>query len=390
MPWQESDVRSERIRFVVRALEPGVNMSALCREFGISRETGYKWRRRYLEVGRLQDLDEHSRRPHQSPHQTPGWIERRVEDLRLKTGWGGRKLSVVLSREGISIHASTVDRILKRRGLVRTDKRHRAATRRFARERPNELWQMDFKGQYRMHEGRWCYPLSILDDHSRFVVGLEALPSQHGELVERSLVGCFEHYGVPQAMLVDHGTPWWSNTNGHGLTRLGVFLLKQDVRLLYSGYGHPQTQGKVERFHRTLDEALHWKGRPQTLAGFGQAFQTFRQTYNQLRPHEALGLEVPAQRYRPSPRPYRAQPPEWEYLPGSEVHTLNGQGSLEISRTRVFVCHALAGERVQCQRFGSRILVTYRHLQVREIDLTTGRTTSVVRPVPQSQVSAMS
>jgi len=390
MPWQESDVRSERIRFVVRSLEAAVNMSALCREFGISRETGYKWRRRYFEVGSLRDVDEVSRRPHLSPYRTPAWLEARVEALRQATGWGGKKLSVLLSKEGIEIHSSTVDRILKRRGLVRADRRHRAATRRFAREHPNELWQMDFKGQYELAAGGWCYPLSILDDHSRFAIGLRALPSQHGERVERSLIGCFERYGVPQAMLVDHGTPWWSNTNGHGLTRLGVFLLKQNVRLLYSGYGHPQTQGKVERFHRTLDEALEWQGQPETLAGYGQALRAFRQTYNQIRPHEALAMEVPARSYRPSSRPYRAQPPEWEYPPGTEIHKLNSQGSLELPGTRIFVCHALAGERVLCQRFEERILVTYRHMQIREIDLATGRTTSVVRPVPQSQLSAMS
>ncbi len=390
MPWQECDVRSERIRFVARALEAGVHMSALCREFGISRQTGYKWRRRYLEVGSFQQLGELSRRPHHSPHRTPEWVEARVEALREATGWGGKKLGVLLAEEGISIAASTVDRILRRRGLVRTGERHRPAPRRFCRERPNELWQMDFKGQSRLESGGWCYPLSILDDHSRFAIGLRALPCPEGQRVQRSLVRCFERYGVPEAMLVDHGTPWWSNTNGHGLTRLGVFLLQQNVRLLYSGYGHPQTQGKVERFHRTLDEALEWQGRPQSLAGYGRAFQHFRQTYNERRPHEALALNVPAHRYRPSSRAYQPQPAAWEYPEGAEVHTLNSQGSLELPGTRLFVCHALAGEPVWCQRFQDRMLITYRHMHIREIDLATGRTTAVVRPVGQSQLSAMS
>lgn len=390
MPWQESDVRSERIRFVVESLKAGTNMSALCREFGISRATGYKWRRRYLEVGSLLELDEISRRPHRSPNQTPESIEERVASLRQATGWGGLKLSVLLAAEGISLHSSTVDRIVKRRGLVRPAKRRRSAPGRFVRDRPNELWQMDFKGEYRLAAGGCCYPLSILDDHSRFAIGLEALVSQHGERVKQSLIDRFERYGVPESMLVDHGTPWWSNTNGHGLTRLGVFLLKQNIRLLYSGFRHPQTQGKVERFHRTLDEAIEWQGRPKSFTGFGQAFQAFRETYNMVRPHEALALDVPARHYRPSPRAYQANPPAWEYPPGSEVHTLNSQGSLVSSRGRIFVCHALAGEEVSCQRFEQRILVSYRHMQVREIDLATGRTTSVVRPVAQSKVSAMS
>jgi transposase InsO family protein len=337
-----------------------------------------------LEVGSFLELGEISRRPHRSPNRTPESIEQRVASLRQATGWGGLKLSVLLAAEGISIHPSTVDRIVKRRGLVRSDKPKRSAPGRFVRERPNELWQMDFKGEYRLATGGCCYPLSILDDHSRFAIGLKALASQHGERVKHSLIGCFERYGVPEAMLVDHGTPWWSNTNGHGLTRLGIFLLKQNVRLLYSGYRHPQTQGKVERFHRTLDDAIEWQGRPKSFAGYGQAFQTFRQTYNQVRPHEALALDVPARHYRPSPRPYQANPSRWEYPPGSEVHTLNSQGSLDSPGERLFVCHALAGEEVLCQRFEQRMLVTYRHMQIREINLKTGRTTAVVRPVPQS------
>ena len=252
MPWKESDVRSERISFVVRARQPGCTMAALCREFGISRQTGYKWLRRFERIGSLAELDELSRRPHRSPNRTPLEVEQRVLELRLQYGWGGRKLSRLLAAEGLHLACSTVDRILKRHGLVRTGDRHRPALHRFERSRPMELVQMDFKGPYRLRGGGMCHPLSVLDDHSRYALQLEALPSQHGHEVQSRLIACFEHFGVPEAMLMDHGSPWWGTTNGHGLTRLSVFLIRQGIALIYGGVGHPQTQGKVERFHRTL------------------------------------------------------------------------------------------------------------------------------------------
>jgi transposase InsO family protein len=390
MSWKESDVKSERIAFAVRARQPGRNMAALCREFGICRETGYKWLRRSQEVESLAELEEQSRRPHRSPNQTPEWIEERVEALRHEHGWGGRKLAELLSEEGIFLARSTVDRILKRRGLVDSGQRHRPAVRRFERSRPMELVQMDFKGPYRLPSGRICYPLSVLDDHSRYALRLDALPSQYGHEVQSRLVACFEEHGVPQAMLMDHGNPWWATTNGHGLTRLSVFLIRQGIDLIYGGIGHPQTQGKVERFHRTLGESIGRLELPQSLEGFQAAFDVFRRVYNHVRPHEALRDRPPAQRYHPSRKSYRPEPPEWEYPAGSEVYILRHNGCLRLEGRYYFVCHPLAGERVRLERFDRKILVTYRHMQVREIDLETGRTTAVVRPVRPPEVSAMS
>ena len=390
MPWKESDVRSERIEFVVRARQPGSTIAALCREFGISRQTGYKWLRRFERVGSLAELDEHSRRPHRSPNRTPVEVEQRVLELRLQYGWGGRKLSRLLAAEDLDLASSTVDRILKRYGLVRMDKRHRPALRRFERSHPMELLQMDFKGPYRLRGGGMCHPLSVLDDHSRYVLSLDALPSQHGHGVQSRLTRCFEHFGVPEAMLMDHGSPWWGTTNGHGLTHLGVFLIRQGIDLIYGGVGHPQTQGKVERFHRTLDEAIRHSGQPRSLEGFQSALEGFRQVYNQIRPHEALGDQPPAGRYRPSRKPYQANPPNWEYPPGSEVKRLRGNGCVSLGGRDYFVCEALEGEEVRWQRFGNKVLVSYRQMHVREIDLESGRTTAVVRPDNPTNVSTMS
>src|SRR5262245_60884058 len=174
MPWKATDVVSQRIEFVVRAAGKTESMSELCREYGISRETGHQWLRRFHKAGSFSGLLDQSRRPLCSPQQTDKQIEDQVIRLRQQTGWGGRKIQDVLAREhGLMISARTIDRIVKRNGLVAREEQGRRAVQRFQRERPNQLWQMDFKGHYRTVNGK-CFPLSILDDHSRYLVGLYA------------------------------------------------------------------------------------------------------------------------------------------------------------------------------------------------------------------------
>ncbi len=342
MPWKETDVAGERIEFVVRALGESGSFSALCREFGVSRKTGYKWLRRFEEVGSVSRLAERSRRPHHSPGKTPEALELRVAALRQRYGWGSKKLQCLLAEEGLHLPRITIDRILKRRGLVSRERAAKPALQRFERSQPNELWQMDFKGEYRRGGRPWIYPLSLLDDHSRYCLGLYALRHPDHDSVKGQLVRTFERYGVPEAILVDHGTPWWSPANGHGLTRLSVFLVRQDIRLIYSGIGHPQTQGKVERFHRTLGESVGREDKLSSVASYQSRFDRFRQEYNEIRPHEALGMERPAKRYRPSRQPYRPEPSEWVYPPGGEVRRLSAAGVLSWVGRPYFVCEALA------------------------------------------------
>ena len=373
MPWLETDVREQRMQFVVEATQPGANRSAVCRHRGISRKTGYKWLRRYQTAGSLLGLAEQSRRPHQSPTRTPAAVTARVVALRHEHGWAGRKLRVLLAAEGIRVAPATIDRIIRREGLVDPDEAHRPAPQRFARAAPNELWQMDFKGQYPLATG-WCFPLSVLDDHSRYVVGLAALGGTAGGPVDTQLVRCFQAYGLPAAMLVDHGVPWWAPANGHGLTRLAVALIRQGIELIHSGVRHPQTQGKVERFHRTLARRLRQWGVPTTLAGFRQELARFRIEYNEVRPHEALGDEPPQAHYAPSPRRYQPRPPAWDYPAGTVVLRVDHTGSVFFRGRRYFVCQALAEEWVGGQRYDGRLLVSYRHMYVRDIDLITGKT----------------
>lgn len=380
MPWKETDVMSERIRFVVEVLAGGESVRALSARYGISRKTGHKWLRRYKEVGSLGALKEQSRRPRHSPFQTEESVEDRVVELRQQYGWGSRKLGRLLEGEGIRLGHATIDRILKRRGLMPEPGRSRPAVERFERAVPNELVQMDFKGPYELSGGSRCLPLSLLDDHSRYALALTPLPSNHTERVQGVLERAMERFGVPESILIDHGTPWWSSTNGHGLTRLGVFLIRQGVTLVYSGIAHPQTQGKVERFHRTLGAWLRHHGIPKTLIGFRTALRDFRQEYNEVRPHEALGLVTPSQRYCVSSRRYRPDPPARDYPAETEVSQLADNGCLWEAGQYYFVCHALAGRRVRLQRLDRRIVVSYRHMLIREIDMTTGQSRTILEP----------
>lgn len=377
MPWRRMEVEDERLQFVARAASGKEPLASLCREFEISRPTGYLWLHRYRRTGSFADLVELSRRPRHSPRETEEWKQARVVALRQQTGWGAKKLQVLLrSEEAITMPVRTIHRILERRGLV-GEEMHTPAPQRFERAAPNELWQMDTKGKYPLPQAE-CHPLSVVDDHSRYLVGLYALPVLSTELAWPCLVESFERHGVPQGMLMDRGSLWWSEHNGWGLTRLSVRLIEQGIRLLYGRVCHPQTQGKVERFHRTLGAELRHRGLPTRWAEWPPLLAEIRRDYNERRPHEALGMRRPAEVYQRSGRRYQARPPEWEYPPGSEVKRLNGQGLLHEGGRRWFVCEALAGQRVRIDRMESKVLVSYRHMYIREIDLQRSTTRPLV------------
>jgi transposase InsO family protein len=382
MPWLETHVQAERIQFVMAMQRPGAKMTHVCRAFHISRTTGYKWLGRDEADHSVTALADHSRRPHRSPHRTSRAKTARVVALREEYGWGGDKLAPLLDAEGIALAPRTIDRIIQREGLTRPDVAPAPALTRFERPAPNDLWQMDAKGHYPLRPAGRCHPLSVLDDHSRYAVGLVALPALETVGVRTALTACFERYGVPTAMLMDHGVPWWSATNEGGLTTLSVFLLKQGIELLYGRVRHPQTQGKVERFHRTLGERLRWWGVPTDLPGFAQAFATFRDEYNEVRPHEALAMQPPASRFAPSRRAFVPHPSAWDYPPGSHVQRVSAQGMLSYGADRFFVSQALAGEEVACRTLKRRVLVSYRQMYVRELHLRSGRSVPLWPVVP--------
>ena len=380
MPWKETNVVEQKIRFVIRAVEGGEKVSPLCREFGISRPTAYRWINRYKDAGSIESLLERSRRPLSSPRRTPARIERQVVDLRLRYGWGAKKLAVLLRDEGTQLSVPTINRIIRRNGLLPRRDCQGLAVERFERAAPNELWQVDFKGPVLLQEGR-CHPLSMIDDHSRFAVGLFPLTNQRTKPVTACFARAFEKYGVPEAILMDHGVPWWATTSGSGLTRLSVYLIKQGIRLHHGRYYHPQTQGKVERFHRTLSQYMAHHGAPTRFAEMSDYLGKFRTEYNELRPHEALRMGVPKDHYQPSAQPFNPQPPEWEYEDGLSLKRLNKVGSIRLGGKTYFISEALAGDTVAIEPLCDTILVKYRHMYIRELDIKTGRSRPLVLPV---------
>lgn len=377
MPWRESSVVEERLRFVVLANRKECCKAELCREFGISRQTGHTWLKRYQAGGAMRVVDR-SRRPLHSPDRTQPEIEQRIIELRQQwPDWGAPKLLVLLRQrqpEWGSISVRTVHRILERHGLIQPSERHRAADKRFERSSPNELWQMDFKGPQGFNQGSPVGPLSILDDHSRYLIALKHLGSTRMSGVRGTLQQAFEEVGLPEAMLIDHGTPWWNGASPWGLTELTVWMMRQGVRLVLSGISHPQTQGKVERMHGALQRAVRQRNAnpedPQWL-------ETFRHEYNYIRPHQALAMATPSSRWHPSSRPFQPEPPEWVYPPAMEVVRLHGQGQLFWNKRRWEVSAALRRQRVGIERIADRAIVYFCNTPIREFHLPTGTSFSI-------------
>jgi len=365
MTWRTTDVQEQRIEFVVAAHRKEKSLSELCAEFGISRPTGYQWLKRYQANG-MRGIVEKSRRPHRSPRRTVAeWEERAVELRRERPDWGARKIQHLLEREGIRLPGSTIHRIFWRHDLVRKGEPRRLALQRFARERPNQLWQMDFKGPKGWDQP--VGPLSVLDDHSRYAVALENTGSTQAQGVQRVLERVFRESGVPDEMLMDHGTPWFNTQGRLGWSQFTVWLMDQDVALHFSGRGHPQTQGKVERFHRSLTSALLRRGTPEEAQR--QAWlDAFREEYNCVRPHEALQMRTPHQVWQKSGRVYREQSAPWPYPAGSEVKEVDRTGQLRLQHRRYYISKALVGREVGLLEVGPRILVHYRRTLVCEID----------------------
>lgn len=326
MPWKEVSAMSEKREFVALATLSGVNFRALCRRFGVSRTTGYKWLKRYQDGGEAA-LSERSRKPYHSPKRVRSETEGRVLDLRDQYPfWGARKLRKWLIRQGHAMPAiSTVHAILQRHGRIPAEAGEiRRPMARFEREQPNELWQMDFKGDFRLGRGGRCYPLTILDDHSRFSPCVHACPNQRHDRVQRALTRTFERYGLPWCILADHGPPWGDDRSSPH-TRLTIWLLRLDVRVIHGRPFHPQTQGKEERFNRTLkDEVLRGRPPPPDQVTAQAAFDRFRERYNFERPHESLDDEPPISRYRPSQRSMPARLEPLEYPEGFVLRRVDG------------------------------------------------------------------
>jgi transposase InsO family protein len=313
MPWKETTNMSQKEEFLEQAKADGVNFSALCRLFGVSRKTGYKWLKRGADAAGLSDL---SRRPHHSPRRTAEMIEAQVLEVRKHhKAWGGRKIRRVLQNQGNQQvpAASTITAILHRHEQIDPDEAQKhKPMQRFERERPNELWQMDFKGYFALSAGGYCHPLTVIDDHSRFLVGLKACPNQTSETVKTQLTSIFQRFGLPERMLMDNGSAWGFDQESRHTT-LTAWLIQLGIAISHGRPYHPQTQGKDERLNRTLlDEVIKQSSLPN-LQESQTVFDDWWHVYNYIRPHEALQLSTPSTRYLPSPRPFPAILPPVTY-----------------------------------------------------------------------------
>lgn len=339
MPWGSKTVIENREEFRALASCEGSNISELCRRYGISRTSGYKW------LSRVQMEDE-SRRPKHSPFKTCAEVESEVIALRNEHPvWGGRKLRRVLLDQGVEgvPSASTITEILRRHGLLTGPGANEVRDwQRFERSLPNELWQMDFKGHFQLLEGR-CHPLTVLDDCSRFSLVLKACSHETGSVVQEALTAAFRTYGLPLCILCDNGGPWGSKGE---ITKLGVWMMRLGIRLYHGRPYHPQTQGKEERFHRTLKSEVILNRSFKDIEHCQRTFDPWRHCYNTKRPHEALDLDTPISRYRSSVLSFPDTLPEIQYDSIDEVKTVRQEGVLYFQGGEFRVGKGLIEQRV--------------------------------------------
>jgi putative transposase len=342
MPWRESCAMDERIRFVGADLSGHFSMTELCARFSISRKTGYKWRARYAASGAA-GLAEGSHAPLRPAHVTaPGLVERIVALRQARPTWGPRKIVARLA----ALHpgeawpaASTAGEILKRSGLVGPRRLHRRAPPRLGElivaERPNHVWAVDHKGWVRLGDGTRCEPLTVTDSYSRFLISLGATPNTRAEEARPLFEKAFDAYGLPDAIRSDNGPPF-ASTGVTGLTALSVWWAKLGIMHERIDPGQPQQNGRHERFHRTLLEAMQ----PVSAGRAAQEarFEAFMRDYNEVRPHEALGQNPPARFYTSSPRALPARLPEPDYPPrrrcGMSAPTARSSGAAPSSPSR--------------------------------------------------------
>lgn len=365
MPWSES-VEMSRVKFIADLESCLYEMTELCEKHGISRKTGYKWAKRFCQEG-VAGLQDRSRTPKHSPGQTAPIVAERLFELRRRhPTWGPRKLLAWLEKhepEQVWPRASTMGGLLKRAGLVEPCRRRAMRSRAVAVGRteakgPNEVWTSDFKGQFRTGDGCLCYPLTVVDGFSRFVLVIQSLPSVAGAGVWPVFEQAFREYGLPLVIRTDNGSPFASSSALAGLSRLSVHWLKLGIVLERIEPGHPEQNGRHERMHRTLKAETT---RPPAANSTGQQelFDRFRHEYNEQRPHEALGQRPPGELYQSSSRPYPDRLAQPEYPGHYEVRSVHPGGEIKWQGRYLFLSEALGGERVGLEEYEEGLWAVY-------------------------------
>ena len=390
MPWRSPDVMSQRREFVLRSYDPTVVFMDLCREYGISPKTGYKWRKRFEEdgAGGLADL---SRRPHGHSEQLQEDVV--CEMIRIKQshlGWGPRKIREVYRRShGQAPSESSFKRVLERAGMVRKRKRRPARTGERIRQpgvaaSPNDLWTVDFKGWWRINNRQRCEPLTIRDAYSRYILELRAMKTSRTDPVRSVFEHVFSEYGIPKVIRSDNGSPFASARTVYGLTRLSTWWVLLGIDLDRIEPGHPEQNGGHERMH--LDIRRELQGVIEgNLADHQAAFDTWRNEFNWERPHEALGMKVPGEVYKKSDRPYETEGYEIEYPADMIVRPVYSSGAICVESQSVFLSESLKGVSVGLRPLPQRRYeVWLDHMKLGEIDVATATVDWGVPPNPLS------
>jgi transposase InsO family protein len=348
------------------------NFSALCREFGIDRHTGYKWKERYAAE---QPLTDRSRRPHTSPTRTPEMVERLILEVRADNpGWGAKTIREILLRQGHSDIpcAKTVNNILHRYGCISPEESlKRQPFVRFEKDLCNQMWQADFKGEFRMKDGHYCYPLDIIDDHSRFAIRV-APHLGTANVVIPVFRDAFREFGMPDAILSDNGAQFAGFKKGY--TQFERWLMDLDILPIHGRIKHPQTQGKIERFHRTMKHELLKHTDIADIEDARDKLSVWRDKYNNVRPHEALGMKRPGEVYTPSDRGYSEDIKKYEY--GGEYHVIkvNSWGYVRFDDKQVYLSETMIDQHIEFRPSpdGGSFVACYRNFKIAEFDTEDG------------------
>ena len=361
MPFKNITAMDQRIEFILLfSSNKKLKFNELCRRYKISRTTGYKWVNRY-KTGGIKDLIDRSKRPINSPSKYNGDIEKYVVDLRKEEPeWGSKKLHRILYNRQIEGSypfeiipcRNTISKMLKRNDLIDSERSLQSkAYKHFEYAEPNELWQMDFKGYFLMLNNNRCHPLAILDDHSRFNVGLYACNDEKNVTVKIRLIEAFERYGLPLRILADNGNPWGptimeTDAGFKTFSEIEKWLIRLNIRLIHGRPYHPQTQGKEERFNKTFKNEVLKRNNFKNTEHCQEYFDKWREKYNCIRPHESLNLDVPASHYSPSKRTYPAQLPAVEYDDSDSIRKVADNGSISFQNKHIKIGKGFKGEYV--------------------------------------------
>ena len=367
MPWKDKTVEELRKEFAAAAQETP-NFSALCREFGITRATGYKWLKRYENE---ESMSDRSRRPNTTANKTSEEIEKRIVEARtVHPGWGAKKIKVALENKGVEVPCTkTVNNILNRYGCIsKEESLKRQPYTRFEKDRCNEMWQTDFKGEFKMQNGKYCFPLDIFDDHSRFVIRIKPSEST-SNLVLPVFREAFFEYGMPDSVLSDNGAQFAGFRQGY--TQFEKWLMNHDVLPIHGRIKH----GKIERFHRTMNQELLNHYTPKDLADAERVLNAFRYCYNNERPHEALGMRRPSDVYVPSERLYRDQVDKYEYGGNYHVIKVNSWGYVRFDRWQIYLSETMIDEYIEFRPnpIKDTFVACYRNFVIAEFDVHTGK-----------------